>query len=70
MKRLLIGVAAQEPDKPYRLAVIGYAPGAKVVQVRSKDDVATLVAKYHAEGVVWQGDDDTFKAPQVESRTA
>jgi hypothetical protein len=66
VRRLLIGVAAQEPGKPYRLALIGYRPGAKVVQVRSEEDVAKLVARHHAAGVVWEGADETFRTWDTE----
>jgi hypothetical protein len=64
---LLIGVAVQQPGKPYRVALIGYQPGAKMVRVRSKADVAKLAAKHRASGVVWEGDDDTFRSWKAES---
>jgi hypothetical protein len=62
-RRVLIGIAAQRPGEPYRLALIGYAPGAKVVQVRSAADVKKLVQKHRAAGVVWEGEDETFTDP-------
>jgi hypothetical protein len=62
-RRLLIGIAAQRPGESYRLALIGYAPGAKVVQVRSLAEVKKLVQKHHAAGVVWEGEDETFAEP-------
>jgi hypothetical protein len=62
-RRLLIGIAAQRPGESYRLALIGYAPGAKVVQVRSLADVKKLVQKHRAAGVVWEGEDETFNDP-------
>jgi hypothetical protein len=57
---LIIGVAAQRPGEPFRLALIGYAPGAKVVQVRSVAEVKKLMTKHRATGLVWEGDNDTF----------
>ena len=62
MSRVLIGIAAQRPGEPYRLALIGYKPGAKVVQFRSREEVAKLVARHRASGVVWEGDDESFRA--------
>ena len=64
MSRVLIGIAAQRPGEPYRLALIGYKPGAKVVQVRSREEVAKLVARHRASGVVWEGDIETFEPDQ------
>ena len=61
MSRVLIGIAAQRPGEPYRLALIGYKPGAKVVQVRSREEVLKLVARHRASGVVWEGEDETFQ---------
>jgi hypothetical protein len=61
MSRLLIGIAAQRPGEPYRLALIGYKPGAKVVQVRSREEVAKLVTRHRASGVVWEGEDESFQ---------
>jgi hypothetical protein len=57
VSRVLIGIAAQRPGEPYRLALIGYKPGAKVVQVHSREEVAKLVARHRASGVVWEGDE-------------
>lgn len=57
---LIIGVAAQRPGEPFRLALIGYAPGAKTVQVRSVAEVKKLMTKHRATGLVWEGDDQTF----------
>ena len=54
-------MAAQRPGEPYRLALIGYKPGAKVVQVRSREEVLKLVARHRASGVVWEGEDETFE---------
>jgi hypothetical protein len=61
VSRILIGIATQRPGEPYRLALIGYKPGAKVVQVRSREEVAKLVARHRASGVVWEGEDDSFQ---------
>jgi hypothetical protein len=57
---LIIGVAAQRPGEPFRLALIGYAPGAKTVQVRSVAEVRKLMTKHHATSIIWEGDNDTF----------
>lgn len=63
-RRLLIGIARQRPGESFRLALIGYAPGAKTVQVTSQAEVKKLVQKHRAAGVVWEGD-ETFNDPDV-----
>jgi hypothetical protein len=63
-RRLLIGIARQRPGESYRLALIGYAPGAKVVHVSSHAEVKKLVQKHRAAGVVWEGD-ETFDEPEA-----
>ena len=60
MSGLIIGVAAQRPGEPFRLALIGYAPGAKVVQVRSVAEVKKLMTKHHATAIVWEGENESF----------